>query len=161
MTTKRMISIFQYGFWLSLSYLQTFPIKIGKATSLPEHLGKGNSSSGTPGERQLPFQSTWGKAAPLPEHLGSPSWFRGILGSFVDHCFSSSPFSFSLWNFLSSIIRWTASDYPYGIYKPFCSMSLKLHSNVIFCCWCQFFRLSDCCLTANEHFFSYDMTRTS
>jgi hypothetical protein len=61
-------------------------------------------------------------------------------------------FFFSLWNFLSSIIRWTASDYPYGIYKLFCSMSLKLHSNVTFCCWCQFFRLSDCCLTANEHF---------
>jgi hypothetical protein len=80
MTTKRMISIFQYGFWLSLSYLQTFLIKLGKATPLPEHLWKGNSPYGTPGERQLPFWNTWRKATPLPEHLGSPSWFRGIMG---------------------------------------------------------------------------------
>jgi hypothetical protein len=34
-------------------------IKLGKATPLPEHLWKGNSPYGTPGERQLPFRRTW------------------------------------------------------------------------------------------------------
>jgi hypothetical protein len=62
----------------------------------------------------------------LPEHLRSPPVFSGVCVTrsfvlyvcFVDHCFSFCTFSFGHCNVLS-VLRYTDSDYPFGIFKLF------------------------------------------
>ena len=59
----------------------------------------------------------------LPEHLSSPPVFSGVRVTrslvlyvcFVDRCFSFCTFSFAI--MLSVLLRYTDSDYPFGIVK--------------------------------------------
>ena len=65
----------------------------------------------------------------LPEHLSSPSVFSGVRDAlslvvyvcFVDHCFLSYCFLLSI---VLSVLRYTDSDYPFGVFKLFL-LSLK------------------------------------
>ena len=87
------------------------------------------------------------KPLTLPEHLSSPSVFSGVRFArslvfcvcFVNRCLAFCPFSFghcvvcssSIYGFwlplwyhlaivLSVLLRFTASDYPFGIFWPLC-----------------------------------------
>jgi hypothetical protein len=78
----------------------------------------------------------------LPEHLSSPPVFSGVCVTwslvlrvcFVDHCLSFCNFSFGHW---LSVLRYTNSDYPIGIFKLFCRQCLfknqaGLCQNIVF-----------------------------
>jgi len=63
----------------------------------------------------------------LPEHMSSPPVFSGVRGTrslvlyvcFVDRCLSFCTFSFG--HCVSVLLRYTDSDYPFGIFKLFCN----------------------------------------
>ena len=71
------------------------------------------------------------KLLTLPEHLSSPPVFRGVRVTrslavcvcFVDRCLSFCTFSLAI---VLSVLRYTDSDYPFGIFKLFLNnMTIK------------------------------------
>ena len=69
----------------------------------------------------------------LPEHLSSPLDFSEVRVTrslvlfvcFVDRCLSFCTFSFGL--VLSVLLRYTDSDYPFGIFKLFLNKIVFMH----------------------------------
>ena len=65
----------------------------------------------------------------LPEHMSSPPVFSGVCVTrslvlyvcFVDRCLSFCTFSFVI---VLSVLRFTDSDYPFGIFKLFFQKSM-------------------------------------
>ena len=65
----------------------------------------------------------------LPEHMSSPPVFSGVCVTpslvlyvcFVDRCLSLCTFSFVI---VLSVLRFTDSDYPFGIFKLFLPKSM-------------------------------------